>query len=52
MVRIIHTKYYGIYVQEEDGFWWIVDDNGGELYFGIVRPTILDVDEYRNRIWR
>lgn len=41
------TKYIGIHLQTEDERWWIVDDNGGEQYFGSTRPSEHDIDTYR-----
>ncbi len=42
------TRYYGIHLHCENNKWWIVCDDGGEEYFGNVKPTAANVDYYRN----
>jgi len=44
------TKYYGIWLQTEDGEWWIVDDLGGEQYCGWERPSEAMIDAYRQEL--
>ena len=41
------TRYCGIYVQEDHGYYWIVDDFGCERHFGKKLPTSDDVEAYR-----
>ena len=48
-VNISPTKYFGIYVQEESGDFWIVDDIGGEEYYA-ERPSDAQVDAYREEL--
>jgi hypothetical protein len=43
-IQIVHTAEYSEY--------WILDTNGGEEYYGYVRPTEYDVIDYRNRAIR
>lgn len=43
------TKYYGIYILVGNGNYFIVDDNGGELYFNHF-PTVDDIDNYRRLV--
>ena len=51
-VDIHKTEYIGIYRQSEltaaGRLWWITDDNDGEHYFGLHRPTDTDIMIYRN----
>ena len=42
------THYYGIWLTEERGEWWISDDRGGEEYCGASRPALEDIDRYRD----
>lgn len=44
------TAYYGIYIQEQDGHYWIVTDCGCDDYYGTTMPSKLQVTEYRNRM--
>lgn len=39
------TDYIGVFLQHDDGGWWIVDDNGGERHFD-RQPTEADVRNY------
>lgn len=32
---IYKTRYYGIWIIEENGHWWIQDTNGNDHYCGI-----------------
>ena len=50
MVMMGDTKYYGIWIQKEDGHYWICDANGGDQYFGTIAPTEQQVMEYRNKV--
>ena len=47
-VKIYETKWYGIYREYYDGGWWLMDDNGGEYYFGHY-PTDEDL---RKMYWK
>lgn len=44
------TKYYGIYIMEANGAYWIVDDNGNDQCFCHVVPTETDIENYRNNL--
>ena len=44
------TRYYGIWVQKENGHFWIMDANGGEQYIGTHAPSEQDITDYRNAI--
>ena len=44
------TKYYGIFIDYEDGNYWISDGLGNDQFFGTAEPTEKDIDEYRERI--
>lgn len=46
------TRYYGIWIQEENGEYWIQDANGGDLYCGRTMPTDEQVTAYRNAVVR
>lgn len=42
------TRWYGIYVIQQDGHYWIADDRGGEEYIGTAFPTDERLDAYRD----
>jgi hypothetical protein len=42
------TKYYGIYIVEDNGHYWITDSMGGEQYVGTECPAEFQIDDYRN----
>ena len=44
------TKYYGIWIQEDEGHWWICAADGNDKYCGPRRPTDADVDAFRDAI--
>lgn len=46
----METAYFGIWIEEQDGEFWIVDANGGEHSIGNDYPTKEQVTEYRNLI--
>ena len=50
MIMIGETTYYGIYVQREDGHFWITDETGGDRYCGTTPPTDEQINDYRNLI--
>jgi hypothetical protein len=50
MTRTDETAYYGIYVVEEDGHYWLTSDHGCEDYIGTGYPTDTQVDDYRDRV--
>lgn len=49
-IMVSETKYYGIWIQEQNGHYWIFDDEGGNLYCGEVEPTPELVASYRNEL--
>ena len=44
------TRWYGIYVQEQDGHYWIADDNGNDEYCGHTPPTDSMIKQYRDAV--
>ena len=46
----IKTKYYGIYIQVENGDFWLIDDNGNNDFFGKVFPTNVEIENFRNEV--
>jgi hypothetical protein len=50
MAITLKTQYIGIYLQSENNRWWIMDDLGGEEYYGSHIPTSDDVESYRNNL--
>lgn len=47
---ITETKYYGIQVAEDRGYWYIQDDCGRESLALDHKPTPQDIDNYANAI--
>ena len=45
-MKIEETKWYGIYIQQDEQGYWIVDDNGCDLYIGITPPADSQVEQY------
>lgn len=45
---IARTHYVGIHVQQQDEHYWIMDDNGNEQYCGTERPSLAQIDAYRD----
>lgn len=52
MIFQYSTKYAGIYVQENDGHFFVIDDNGCDEYMGRAYPAQAAIDAYRNEIIR
>lgn len=48
----MNTKYFGIWIEEDGGHYWILDANGGERDCGMVKPTDEQVTDYRNSIMK
>ena len=46
------TIWTGIYIAEEDGHFWLMTSDGDEEYFGTVRPSLAQVDAFRDEIVR
>lgn len=44
------THYYGIWVQKDEGHFWICDAHGGDEYIGTTAPTAAQIDCYRAQI--
>ena len=49
-MKIEQTRWYGIYIQQDEQGFWIVDDNGGDQYMGNTPPTDSQVEQYRNTV--
>ncbi len=50
IVQEHRTHWYGIHVIQEDGHYWIMDDNGGEEHVGTAFPTGEQLDAYRDAV--
>jgi len=48
-MKLTKTAFIGIYIGLENGYYWIMDDNGNDEFFGRTMPTASDVLVYRNR---
>jgi hypothetical protein len=46
-IKHYDTKYCGIYIQQENNNYWIIDTYAmADEYFGEAKPTDADVDKY------
>lgn len=50
MINIHKTKYYGIDLLEEDGYWWLRTDCGCADYYGKTKPSQIEIDNYANSL--
>ncbi len=45
------TRYYGIFVQNDNGRFWLYESgNGADQFFGAHYPTEQEIDAFRNNI--
>ena len=47
----IKTAYYGLWIVEDNGEYWLQDESGCDEYFGHVMPTEADVVAYIDRVF-
>jgi len=44
------TSYYGIWIEEDRGYYYIVDDNGNEQPMDQTYPVEQDVEDFRDQV--
>jgi len=44
------TKYYGIYVCNDDDGWWLSETRGGCEKFFDHKPTEVEIDNWRDEL--
>lgn len=49
-MKTFKTDYYGIYLINERGHWFIQDDLGNDSYIGKNKPSNTIIDQYAEMI--
>ena len=51
MVKVYETKYYGIFIHEENGAYWLYEANNGcQQFFGGRKPTEAEIKQFRDDV--
>ena len=49
-MKTYKTRYFGIYLVNENDSWWITDDNGNERYIGENGYKTEDIEDFKNQV--
>ena len=44
------TKYYGVYAEYWNGYWYLSTDTGIQECFGVEKPSQADIDQFVEEI--